>query len=72
MNPQILKGRWNQLKGEIRTRWGQLNEDDLAQIEGKTEILIGKLQERYGYRREQAEKEIDDFMKAHPEARRTA
>jgi uncharacterized protein YjbJ (UPF0337 family) len=72
MNPQILKGRWNQLKGEIRTRWGKLTDDDVSQIEGHAEKMIGKLQERYGYKREQAEKEINDFLTAHPESRRTA
>ncbi len=72
MNPQILKGRWNQLRGEIRVRWGKLTDDDLAQIEGQAEKLIGKLQERYGYKHEQAEKELNDFLTAHPEPRRTA
>jgi uncharacterized protein YjbJ (UPF0337 family) len=72
MNPQILKGKWNQLRGEIRTRWGKLTDDDMTQIEGNAEKMIGKLQERYGYKREQAEKEINDFLTAHPESRRTA
>jgi uncharacterized protein YjbJ (UPF0337 family) len=72
MNPQILKGKWNQLRGEIRTRWGKLTDDDMTQIEGNAEKMIGKLQERYGYKREQAEKEIDEFLTAHPETRRTA
>jgi uncharacterized protein YjbJ (UPF0337 family) len=72
MNPEILKGRWNQLKGEIRTRWGKLTDDDITQIEGRAEKMIGKLQERYGYKREQAEKELDDFLNSSPGARRTA
>jgi len=72
MNPQILKGKWNQLRGEIRTRWGKLTDDDMTQIEGNAEKMIGKLQERYGYKREQAEKEINEFLTAHPETRRTA
>jgi uncharacterized protein YjbJ (UPF0337 family) len=72
MNPQILKGKWNQLRGEIRTRWGKLTDDDMTQIEGNAEKMIGKLQERYGYKREQAEKEMNEFLTAHPETRRTA
>ena len=72
MNPEILKGRWNQLRGEIRTRWGKLTDDDLTQIQGHAEKMIGKLQERYGYKREQAEKELNDFLNTSPDARRTA
>jgi len=72
MNPEIFKGRWNQLKGDIRTKWGKLTDDDLTQIHGQSEKMIGKLQERYGYKKEQAEKELNDFLKEHPESRRTA
>jgi uncharacterized protein YjbJ (UPF0337 family) len=62
VNRDILKGKWTQLKGGIRTRWGKLTDDDLTQIEGEAEKLIGKLQERYGYRREEAERELDDYL----------
>jgi uncharacterized protein YjbJ (UPF0337 family) len=72
MNPEIFKGRWHQLRGEIRTRWGKLTDDDLTQIQGHAEKMIGKLQERYGYKREQAEKELNDFLNASPEGRRIA
>jgi uncharacterized protein YjbJ (UPF0337 family) len=71
MNPEILKGRWNELKGDIRTRWGKLTDDDVMQIQGQAEKLIGMLQQRYGYKREQAEKEINDFLNTRP-TRRTA
>ena len=63
MNSDILKGKWTQLKGDIRSRWGKLTDDDLTQIKGEAEKLIGKLQERYGYDREKAEKELDEFLK---------
>src|SRR6516162_2154435 len=66
MNPEIFKGRWNELKGDIRTRWGKLTDDDVMQIQGQAEKLIGMLQQRYGYKREQAEKEINDFMNTRP------
>jgi uncharacterized protein YjbJ (UPF0337 family) len=72
MNPEMFKGRWNQMRGEIRTRWGKLTDDDIAQIEGRAEKMIGKLQERYGYKREQAEKELDEFMNSSPGSRKTA
>ena len=72
MNPQILKGKWHQLRGDVRTKFGKLTDDDVTQIEGNVEKMIGKLQERYGYKREQAEKEITEFINAHPESRRTA
>jgi uncharacterized protein YjbJ (UPF0337 family) len=64
MNSDILKGKWTQVKGEVRSKWGKLTDDDLTQIEGETEKMIGKLQERYGYGRQQAEKELNDFLNA--------
>jgi uncharacterized protein YjbJ (UPF0337 family) len=63
MNQDVLKGKWMQLKGEVRTQWGKLTNDDLDQIEGNTEKLVGKLQERYGYARERAQEEYDRFIK---------
>ncbi len=54
MNNDVLKGKWLQMKGEVRRQWGKLTDDDVAQIEGSSEKLIGKLQERYGYARDQA------------------
>jgi uncharacterized protein YjbJ (UPF0337 family) len=59
MNRDTLKGQWTQLKGQLRKQWGKLSDDEVDQIQGNAEILIGKLQERYGYSREQAEREID-------------
>jgi uncharacterized protein YjbJ (UPF0337 family) len=63
MNSDTLKGQWMQLKGKLRQQWGKLTDDDIAQIQGNAEQLIGKLQERYGYDREKAEKELDEFLK---------
>jgi uncharacterized protein YjbJ (UPF0337 family) len=62
MNPDILKGRWLQVKGDIRRRWGKLTDNDVTEIEGRVEILIGKLQERYGMKREEAQKQISEFL----------
>lgn len=73
MNKDILKGKWLQVKGDVRGWWGKLTDDDVDVIQGDAEKFIGKLQERYGYGREQAEKEVNDFL-AMPdnERRRTA
>jgi uncharacterized protein YjbJ (UPF0337 family) len=63
MNRDVLKGKWNQVKGEVRKKWGDLTDDDLDRIQGDAEKFIGVLQERYGWRREQAEREMDEFLK---------
>jgi uncharacterized protein YjbJ (UPF0337 family) len=62
MNTDIIKGKWLQLKGDILQRWGKLTDDDMNEIEGDAKKFIGKLQERYGYARDRAKKELDDFM----------
>lgn len=62
MNEDILKGKWNQLKGEVKVRWGDLTDDELDMIEGQRDKLVGKLQERYGYTRERAEREVESFL----------
>ena len=69
MNDDTLKGKWMQLKGEVRRQWGKLTDDDVAQIEGNSEKMIGKLQERYGYAREQAEREVNAFVNRQPTTR---
>ena len=60
MNSDQFKGKWKQLKGEARSKWGKLTDDDVEQIGGEKDKLIGKIQERYGKTREEAEKEIDN------------
>jgi uncharacterized protein YjbJ (UPF0337 family) len=59
MNRDTFKGQWMQLKGQLRRQWGKLTDDEVDQIQGNAEILFGKLQERYGYSREEAERELD-------------
>ncbi len=61
MNADIIKGKWKQLNGRIKERWGNLTDDDLNVVEGHTEYLAGKLQERYGWSKEQAQNELRDF-----------
>jgi uncharacterized protein YjbJ (UPF0337 family) len=57
-----LKGKWKQFRGEIKQRWGELTDDELDQIEGRRDKLVGKLQEKYGYSRDRAEQEVDRFI----------
>lgn len=64
MNADTLKGQWHQVKGEIKNQWGKLTDDDLNQIEGNGEKLVGKLQERYGYAKDRAEQEFKSFKSA--------
>jgi uncharacterized protein YjbJ (UPF0337 family) len=59
MNTDQIRGNWKQLKGKIKEQWGKLTDDDLTVINGQQDQLIGKLQERYGYTKEQAEREIE-------------
>jgi uncharacterized protein YjbJ (UPF0337 family)/gas vesicle protein len=63
VNRDILRGQWTQLKGEIKSKWGQLTDDELTRVEGDMEKLIGTLQTRYGYARARAEQEVNDFFK---------
>jgi len=67
MNQDILKGQWQQMRGKIRKQWGKLTDDDLDMIQGNQEILIGKLQERYGRKREEIEKELKVWLEAEEE-----
>lgn len=62
MNTDTFKGQWNQLKGRVRRQWGKLTDDDVDQIQGNAEILIGKLQERYGRSKDEAQKDLDRFL----------
>jgi len=59
MNQDILAGKWKQMRGELKTWWGKLTDDDVDRIGGQKDKLIGLIQERYGYTREQAEQEIE-------------
>ncbi len=61
MNKEEMKGKWNQLKGQVKKQWGKLTDDDLDRIEGNRDILVGKIQERYGKTKEEAEREVDKY-----------
>ena len=62
MNNDVLEGKWKQIRGEVQEQWGKLTDDELDQIAGRRDQLIGKLQEKYGYARDQAEREVDEFL----------
>ena len=62
MNEDIFKGKWKELKGNIKEKWGDLTDDDVTEVEGKTEKLVGILQQKYGYSRDKAQEEYNKFM----------
>jgi uncharacterized protein YjbJ (UPF0337 family) len=59
MNQDILSGKWKQMRGELKTWWGKLTDDDVDRIGGQKDKLVGLIQEKYGYAREQAEQEVE-------------
>ena len=62
MNRDTFKGQWMQLKGKVRQQWGELTNDEVDQMQGNAEMLIGKIQERYGYERAKAEQEVERWL----------
>jgi uncharacterized protein YjbJ (UPF0337 family) len=64
MSDDILKGKWKQLRGQIQQKWGDLTNDDLDRIQGAQTEFEGLLQERYGYTKERARQEVNDFLRA--------
>jgi uncharacterized protein YjbJ (UPF0337 family) len=65
MNSDQLKGNWKQFVGKAKEKWGQLTYDDWKVVEGKRDQLVGKIQERYGITREEAERQLGDFERTH-------
>jgi len=61
----VIEGKWKQLAGSAREEWGKLTDADMDEIGGKKDRLIGKLQERYGYAKADAEKAVNDWMRRH-------
>lgn len=61
MNRDTFKGQWKQVKGSVKKQWGKLTDDDLMEIEGQRDQLIGKIQERYGIAREEAQEQLKEF-----------
>lgn len=65
MNSDTLQGKWKQLRGNLKTTFGKLTDDDLMQAEGNVDKMMGALQERYGYTKAQAQTEWDKFVQQH-------
>src|SRR5215831_21198490 len=62
MNSDQIKGKWKEMKGKVKEQWGNLTDDDLDRIEGRSDQVIGLLQQRYGYAKERAESEYNRFV----------
>ena len=65
MNSDQLKGNWKQFLGKAKEKWGKLTDDDWKVVEGKRDQLVGKIQERYGIAREDAERQLSDLERTH-------
>jgi len=62
MASDVLKGNWKQMKGKVQETWGELTDDEVDQVKGESKQLIGLLQEKYGYSKQRAQEEVDDFV----------
>ena len=67
MNWDRVEGNWKQMKGAVKEKWGKLTDDDLTLANGKREALVGKLQERYGIAKDEAEKQLNAWMENYRE-----
>ena len=63
MNWDQVKGNWKQFRGTVKVKWGKLTDDEVDQIAGRRDILLGKIQEKYGIAKEEAEKQVKDWEK---------
>jgi uncharacterized protein YjbJ (UPF0337 family) len=68
MNWDRIEGEWKQMKGSVKEQWGKLTDDDLDVAAGKRDQLVGKIQNRYGIAKDEAEKQIDDWAENHKAA----
>jgi uncharacterized protein YjbJ (UPF0337 family) len=68
MNKDIFKGKWKEMRGQIKEWWGKLTDDDLEQAAGNAEQIVGLLQQKYGYTRQRAEEEFNRRIKEVKEA----
>jgi len=64
MNWDQIEGNWKQFKGKVQQQWGKFTDDDMSKMSGKRTEVVGRLQERYGFAKEQAEKELDEFCQS--------
>ncbi len=64
MNAQVFKGKWQEVKGQVKAKWAKLTDDDLDYVAGRAEELRGILQKKYGSKKDKADRELDVFMKS--------
>ncbi len=64
MNWDQVEGKWKQYAGTVKEKWGKLTDDDLQVINGKRDQLVGRVQERYGIAKEEAERQVDEFSRS--------
>jgi uncharacterized protein YjbJ (UPF0337 family) len=62
MNWEHIKADWSEVKGKVKSKWGKLTDNDVMLIDGKWDQLVGKLRHHYGYDKDRAEREVDDFL----------
>ena len=67
MNQDRIEGRWRQIKGKVKEQWGKLTDDDLDVIAGRREQLLGRIQQRHGVAREEADRQVRAFEQTHPD-----
>jgi uncharacterized protein YjbJ (UPF0337 family) len=67
MNSDQIEGNWKQFSGKVKEKWGKLTDDDLTRIAGKKDQLVGMIQERYGIKKEEAQKELDELYRTQEE-----
>jgi uncharacterized protein YjbJ (UPF0337 family) len=65
MNWDQIKGKWHEIKGSVRAKWGDLTDDDIEALDGNREKMVGKIQQKYGLAKEEAEKQVDEWTKSH-------
>lgn len=65
MNWDIIEGKWTEYRGKAQQQWGKLTDDDLDRASGKRTELAGIIQNRYGIAKDEAERQVDDWVKQH-------
>jgi uncharacterized protein YjbJ (UPF0337 family) len=69
MDPDQIRGKWNQIKGAVKQKWGKLTDDDFLVAEGNLDELIGKIQQRYGLEKDKVKQDIDQLLQSISEDR---
>ena len=70
MNTDRAEGQWKQMKGTIKEKWGKLTDDDLTTIEGNKDQLVGRIQERYGIAKDEAQRQVDEWNRVNEQQER--